>query len=133
MTPPMTRRFLPTPRQTTTLAAIGLACLGYALYLRYLVIENVPVGLSCDAGAQTGEVSWVCMSRKIGLAFDENGVFGWVAAGAAVLTLIRPNVVLFAIALGAAGFGLVLHNAGLAGLAAGLIVLSLARPVPVPE
>ena len=125
----MIHRFLPTPRQTCVLAAIGLACLGYALYLRYLVVENVAVGLSCDAGAQT----FICLSRKTALAFDENGVFGWIAAGAAMLTLIRPNVVLFAIALGAIGFGLVLHNAGLAGLAFGLIVLSRARPANVPE
>jgi hypothetical protein len=125
----MSPRFLPTFRQTCALAAIGLACLGYALYLRYLVVENVPVGLVCDTGAQT----WTCISRKTALAFDEHGVFGWIAAGAAVLTLIRPNVVLFAVALGAAGFGLVLHNAGLAGLAFGLIVLSLARPVPLSE
>lgn len=125
----MPRRFLPTARQTNWLIAIGLVSLGYAIYLRYLVIENVPVGLACDAGEQT----WLCLTRKVTLAFGEHGVFGWIAAGAAVLTFIRPNIVLFAIALGAAGFGVVLHNAGLAGFAAGLIVLSLARPASVPE
>ena len=30
-------------------------------------------------------------------------------------------------------FGLVLHNADLAGLAAALLILSLARPAPAPE
>jgi hypothetical protein len=125
----MSRRFLPTARQMNWLIAIGLISLGYALYLRYLVVENVPVGLACDAGAQT----WLCLTRKVTLAFDESAVFGWVAFGAAVLTFIRPHVVLFAIALGAIGFGVVLHNAGLAGFAAGLIVLTLARPATVPE
>lgn len=123
------RRFLPSARQTSWLIGIALVSLGYALYLRYFVIENVPVGLACDAGAQT----WICLSRKVGLAFDEHGVFGWVAAGAAVLTFIRPAVVWFAIALAASGLGVVLHNAGLAGFAVALIVLSLARPAPVPE
>jgi hypothetical protein len=37
------------------------------------------------------------------------------------------------IALPATAFGLVLHNAGLAGLAAALLILSLARPAPAPE
>ena len=123
------RRFLPSARQTSWLIGIALVSLGYALYLRYLVIENVPVGLACDAGAQT----WICLSRKVGLAFDEHGVFGWVAAGAAVLTFIRPNVICFAIALAASGLGVVLHNAGLAGFAVALIVLSLARPASAPE
>ena len=123
------RRFLPSSRQTLWLVGIGLLSLGYALYLRYLVIENVPIGLACDAGAQT----LTCLSRRVGLMFDENGVYGWVAAGAAVLTFIRPAVVWFAIALAAAALGVVLHNAGLAGFAAALLILSLARPATVRE
>jgi hypothetical protein len=124
-----TRRFLPSARQAIWLIGIGLVALGYALYLRYWVIENVPVGLACDAGAQT----FVCLSRKVALAFDEHSVYGWVAAGAAVLTFVRPTVVWFAIALAASGLGVVLHNAGLAGFAVALLLLSLARPAPVPE
>ena len=116
-------------RQTLWLVAIGLASLGYALYLRYLVIENVPIGLACDGGAQT----LTCLSRKVGLAFDENGVYGWVAAGAAILTFIRPSVFWFAIALAAAALGVVLHNAGLAGFAVALLILSLARPAAASE
>jgi len=125
----MSPRFLPTARQTNWLIAIGFLSVGYALYLRYMIIENVQAGLACDAGMQT----WLCLSRKVGLALDERGVFGWVALAAAVLTLIQPNVVLFAFALAAVGLGLVLHNAGLAGLAAALLVLSLARPASEPE
>jgi len=37
------------------------------------------------------------------------------------------------IALAASGFGLVLHNADLCGLAAALLILSLARPAPAAE
>jgi hypothetical protein len=121
----MTPRFLPSARTTNWLLIVGFLSLGYALYLRYMAVENVPVGLACDAGASM----WVCLTRKIVLALDNNGVFGWVALGAAILTLIRPSAPLFAIALAFTGFGLVLHNASLAGLAAALLVLSFARPV----
>jgi len=60
-------------------------------------------------------------------------VFGAVALLAALLNLIRPSIVLTSLALAAAGFGIVLHNAGLAALAAGLLILSLARPAPATE
>jgi hypothetical protein len=122
----MRRRFLPSATQLAVLTALGLCALGYALYLRYLVIENVPVGLACDGGAQT----FICLSRKVSISFGDHDVFGWVAAGFAALTLLRPTVLLFAVALVATAFGVVLHNAGLAGVGAGLLVLSFARPAP---
>jgi hypothetical protein len=125
----MSPRFLPTARQTNWLITVGFLSVGYALYLRYMIIENVQAGLGCDAGHQT----WLCLSRKVGLALDERGVFGWIAVVAAVLTVIRPGVFLFAVALAAIGLGLVLHNAGFAGLAAALLILSFARPAPAPE
>jgi hypothetical protein len=62
-----------------------------------------------------------------------HGVFGWVALIAAMLNLIRPSIVLMSVALAAGAFGLVMHNAGLAGLAAALLILSLARPAPTPD
>jgi len=40
---------------------------------------------------------------------------------------------LLAFVVAAAACGLVLHNAGLSGLAAALLMLSLARPAPAPE
>jgi len=52
---------------------------------------------------------------------------------AALLNLVRPSIVLMSLALAAAGFGIVLHNADLSALAAGLLVLSLARPAPAAE
>lgn len=124
----MAQRFQPSPQQVHWLIVVGFLSIGYALYLRYMIIENVQVGLNCDTGLQT----WTCLSRKVGLVLDERGVLGWVALAAALLTVIRPGVVLFAIALAATGLGLVLHNAGLAGLAVGLLVLSLGRPSAAP-
>ena len=120
----MARPFRPSARATNWLLAIGFCCVGYAMYLRYLVIENHLVGQSCDAGLTT----WLCLSRRVGIALHEHQVFGWVALGAAALNVIRPTLILFALALAAAGSGVVLHNAGLAGLAAALLIVSLARP-----
>ena len=51
----------------------------------------------------------------------------------AALNLLRPSIVLVTVALAATAFGLVLHNANLAGLAAAMLILSLARPAPAPE
>ncbi|CAL8981197.1 hypothetical protein GJ689_08115 [Rhodoplanes serenus] len=119
------RRFLPSARTTNWLITVGFLALGYAFYLRYLVIENTPVGLACDAGAQTT----VCLVRLVATRLFNAQVFGWVALGAALINLMRPNAPMFALGLAAAALGVVLYNAGLAGLAAGLLVLSLARPV----
>ncbi len=57
-------------------------------------------------------------------------VFGGIALAAALLNLLRPSPVLVALALAAAGFGVVLHNTDLSALAAGMLILSLARPAP---
>ena len=60
-------------------------------------------------------------------------VFGWSAVIAAVLNLVRPSLVLLCFGIAATACGLVLHNTGLSGLAAALLMLSLARPAPAPE
>jgi hypothetical protein len=121
--------FLPTARQTNWLIVAGFLAVGYALYLRYLAIELSSVGLACQAGLQT----WLCLTRKIVIALFTNSVFGAIALGAAVLNLIRPSLVLFGLGLVASGFGIVLYNVGLSALAVALLILSLARPVPVNE
>ena len=122
---PMQRRlFFPTDRQLVWLTAIGFSSVGYALYLRYLVVEQSSVGLACDAGLRT----WLCLTRRIATLLFNNSAFGWLALVVATANLVRPSVVLFGVALAATGFGLVLYNAGLAGLAAALLILSLARP-----
>jgi hypothetical protein len=120
------RLFRPSAASLNWVLTIGLVSLGYAIYLRYLVIEQTQLGLACDAGLKT----WPCLSRTVVSAFFENEVFGWVSLGAAVLALIRPSLPLFTIGLAASAFGIVLHNAGLSGLAAALLVLCFARPVP---
>jgi hypothetical protein len=121
--------FLPTARQVNWLLIVGFLSVGEALYLRYLAIEYPTVSLACQGGLKT----WLCTSFHLAITFSDYSVFGWTALVAALLNLVRPSLVLVSIALAAAGFGLVLHNAGLSGLAAALLILSLARPAPAAE
>jgi hypothetical protein len=117
--------FLPTPRQTNVLLVLGFLSLGYALYLRYLVIEQSSVSLACEAGLQT----WLCASRRVVTFLFRHGVFGWAAIAAAALNFFRPSAMLFALGLATAAFGIVLYNVGLSALAITLLLLSFARPV----
>jgi hypothetical protein len=123
------RLFRPSAAALNWVITIGFVALGYAIYLRYLVIEQTQIGLACDAGLRT----WLCLSRKVVQAFFDNEVFGWVSLGAAVLALMRPTLPLFTIGLAASAFGIVLHNAGLSGFAAALLILCFARPVAVED
>ena len=123
------RPFLPTARQTNVLLAVGFLTLGYALYLRYLVVEQSTVGLACETGLST----WLCLTRKVTIAFFNNHVFGVVALAAAGLNLIRPSLVLFLLALAAAAFGIVLYNVALSALAVALLIMSFARPRAAAE
>jgi hypothetical protein len=121
--------FLPTPRQANWLLIVAFLSVGEALYIRYMAIENTNVELACQAGLNT----WLCSAFRLSILFFNHEVFGGVALVAALLNLIRPSIVLMALALAAAAFGVVLHNAELSALAAGLLILSLARPAPTPE
>jgi hypothetical protein len=123
------RLFLPTARQTNWLLVIGFLALGDALYLRYLAIEYAQVSLACQGGLST----WLCTTFRLAIVLYNHSVFGWVALATALLNLVRPSIALILVALAATAFGLVLHNADLAGLAAALLILSLARPAPAPE
>jgi hypothetical protein len=69
----------------------------------------------------------------LAIVLYNHSVFGWVALAVAALNLVRPSIALVLVALPTIAFGLVLHNANLAGLAAALLILSLARPAPAPE
>ena len=120
--------FLPTPRQTNWLLIVGFLCVGEALFLRYLAIENSTVSLACQAGLDT----WLCTTFRLTIVLFQYQVFGAVALAAALLNLVRPSLVLLTVALAAAAFGVVLHNADLSALAAGILILSLARPAPAP-
>ncbi|MGH6727109.1 MAG: hypothetical protein ACREB8_11270 [Pseudolabrys sp.] len=115
--------FLPSARATNYLLIVGFCSLGYALYIRYLAIEQSTVSLACAAGLDT----WLCFTRRIVVALFEHSVFGAVALAVAALNLCRPSLVLFAVALAIACFGIVLYNIALSALACGLLVLSFAR------
>ena len=120
---------LPTARQTNFLLIVAFLCLGQAMYLRYMVMENSTMSLACQGGLAT----WLCDSfRLINLLYPHQ-VFGGMALLVALLNLVRPSIVLVAVALAAASFGIVLHNADLSALAAGVLILSLARPAPTAE
>jgi len=121
--------FRPTARQANWLLAVAVLATGEALYLRYVTMENANVALACQAGAKT----WLCGTDRLSIVLFNHQVFGAAALVVALLNLLRPSVVLVAAALAAVGFGLVLHNVDLAGLAAGVLILSLARPAPAPE
>lgn len=120
------KQFLPGARATNVLLIVGFVALGYALYLRYLGLEQSTVGLACAAGLDT----WMCHSRRVAGILIHNSVFGIGALAFAALNLWRPSLLLFAPALALTCLGLVLYNTGLSSLAAGLLLLSLARPAP---
>lgn len=123
------RLFLPTARQTNWLLIIASLSLGEALYLRYQAMENSVVSIACRGGLAT----WLCGTFRLAIVLYNHQVFGGIALAVALLNLVRPSLILFAAALAAAAFGVVMHNADLSALAAGVLILSLARPVPVPR
>lgn len=116
--------FLPSARATNVLLIVGFCSIGYALYMRYMAIEQSSVGLACAAGAKT----WLCRSRGLAIVLFTHSAFGIAALALSFLNLLRPSLILFAAALAAACFGIVLYNIELSALAAGLLILSLARP-----
>ncbi len=116
--------FLPSKRAVALFAALGLAALGAALFLRYSIIQNTPIGLACEAG----EESLTCKVRLAVILMFIQDTFGWMAVIAAGVQLWRPNRVAFAVGLVFALLGLVLYNTRASALAVTLLVLSLARP-----
>jgi hypothetical protein len=115
-----------TPYQVQWLMLVGFVSLGYALYVRYLVVEFSTVALACDAGLQT----MPCKARALATVLFKNSVFGIVALVIAGLNFIRPSIVLLTAGLVAACLGIVLYNIVLSGLAIGLFILGFARPAP---
>lgn len=120
--------FQPTARQTNWLLIVAFLCLGQAMYLRYFAMENSTVSLACHAGLNT----WLCGSLRWATVLYNHQIFGGVALAIALLNLLRPSLALVTISLAVAAFGVVLHNADLSALAAGVLILSLARPAPSP-
>jgi hypothetical protein len=121
--------FQPTARQTNWLLIVAFLALGEAMYLRYQVMENATMSLACQGGLDT----WLCGTFRLATVLYPYQVFGGVALVVALLNLLRPSVVLVAVSLAAAAVGVVLHNADLSALAAGVLILSLARPAPIAE
>jgi hypothetical protein len=122
----MTKLFLPGARAINVLLIVGFGALGYALYMRYIAIEQSSIGLACAAGLNT----WLCTTRHVAILLYMHSAFGITALIFAALNFLRPSLVFFALALAATCFGVVLYNVGLASFAAGLMVLSLARRAP---
>ena len=123
----MTKKpFRLSPYQVQWLMVVGFVTIGYALYVRYFVIEFSTVALACDAGLQT----LPCKARALATVLFKNSVFGLTALVIAALNFIRPSIVLLTVGLVAACFGIVLYNIVLSGLAIGLFILGFARPAP---
>ncbi len=112
--------------QVQWLMVVGFITIGYALYVRYFVIEFSTVALACDAGLRT----LPCEARSLATVLFKNSVFGIVALVIAGLNFIRPSIVLLTGGLIAACLGIVLYNIVLSGLAIGLFILGFARPAP---
>ena len=121
--------FLPSARATNLLLIVGFVSLGYALYMRYLAIEQSTIGVACDAGLNT----WLCFTRRIVIKLYTYSVFGGAALLIATFNFLRPSLALFAAALACACLGIVLYNIALSALAFGLLVLSFARRAPSQE
>ena len=121
--------YRPTVRQAVGLAAVTAAALAFGFLMRYGAIENSAIGIACESG-KTG---WLCASRRTAIALFNPQVFGLIALGAALLHLLRPSFIPFAIALLAGGIGIVLYNTALSSLAAAILILSFARPVPAED
>ena len=117
------RSFLPGARAANVIIALGAFALGWAIYVRYALLEQSAVGLAC----RTLE-TMTCETRTVVIALFSQSVFGIAALAGAVIQLIRPSLAMFTLALMATCAGLVVYNNSLAGLAGGLLLISFARP-----
>jgi hypothetical protein len=124
---PAKKLFAPSTRTIIVLAALGAGALSTALFLRYGIIQNTPIGLACEAG----EESLTCKVRLAVILMFIQDCFGWTALIAAGVQLWRPNSVTLGVGLVFALLGLVLYNTRASALAVTLLVLSFARPAAV--
>jgi hypothetical protein len=103
----------------STLVATGTS----AFWLRFAVLEDRAVGLSCRQGSG----DWLCLVRDAATFSYEYALLGSIAVLIAAVNLVRPSYVTFAVAAGAATIGAILYNVGGAAIAITLLILSLAR------
>lgn len=129
MEPRSNRLFLPSARATNVLLVVGFGALGYALYVRYMGIEQSAIGLACNAGLDT----WMCTQRRVLAALFDRAIIGWAAVIIAAVNLLRPTLVVFGLGLAIACVGVVLYNVMLSALAISLLLLSFARRAPEPD
>src|SRR3569833_237659 len=129
MEPRSNRLFLPSARATNVLLGVGFGARGYALYVRYMGIEQSAIGLACNAGLDT----WMCTQRRVLAALFDRAIIGWAAVIIAAVNLLRPTLVVFGLGLAVACGGVVLYNVMLSALAIGLLLLSFARRAPEPD
>jgi hypothetical protein len=117
------RNFLPSARATNIILVLGGFALGWAIYMRYALVEQSAIGLACR-----GMETMTCETREMVITLYGYSVFGIAAIALAVLQFIRPSVALFTAALMATAIGVVMYNNNLSALAAGLLLISFARP-----
>ncbi|TSJ61476.1 hypothetical protein FO470_13395 [Starkeya sp. 3C] len=117
------RSFLPGARAANVIIALGGLALGWAIYMRYALVEQSAVGLACR-GVETA----TCETRALVITLFGYSVFGIAALIASLIQLVRPSLVMFTIALMAMSIGVVMYNNNLAALAGGLLLISFARP-----
>ena len=118
--------FRPTALQVQWLLVVGFVTVGYAIYIRYLVIEYSTVAIACDAGLQSA----LCTTRYVVTALFRHWVFGYAALVIAALHVLRPSMATLTAGMVVAGLGIVLYNIGLSGIAIGLLIVGFARPAP---
>ena len=119
----MSRLSVPMVRPLGVLLATVVPTVTGAFWLRFAILENRAVGLSCREGSE----DWLCLVRNATTFSYEYALLGSFAVLIAAVNLARPSYVTFAVATVAATIGAILYNVGGAGIAITLLILSLAR------
>lgn len=121
---PASGTFTPDSKAMNWLIFTTMAATGWAMYVRYMVIEPSVVGLACDAGLKTFQ----CQMRSVVIALFGWSVFGALALAGAAVQFVRPSVPALLFGLAFTGMALVLYNNIAGAIAAMVLILSLARP-----
>ena len=123
------RLYLPTPRETNLLILLGFTAFGYALYLRFLVVDALAIEFACAEGL----ARMVCGLRRTVIELHDLQFFGGLALVCAVLHFVRPRFATLAVGMVAALFGLILRNTGVSALAMAILIVGFARSVHVDK
>ncbi|MGQ3675765.1 hypothetical protein ACT6QH_09755 [Xanthobacter sp. TB0139] len=118
--------FRPGPHTLNWLIPLGMGALGWALYMRYMVVQPTLVALACEAGLESAS----CYARSAILILTHLYLFGAIALAVAAIQFIAPSLSAFAMGMVFAGFALVFQNEIAGALATMLLILSFARPGP---